>query len=182
MVYACLRPGARHPVDTITSIIMPFESLVIGAKRDERIWWRFESPQWRLSCSLSYPIQTTRAREDIYSSGCNRLSTPGDQLPENIYLYSLALWAKRTIKTIQDVSRHVVVIALSWSFVLFLALTGRENATHPYDMHTKGDPPLTDRRPPWRRSPRSCDSTTVTVLLANGKVQPSRASERIKAV
>ena len=35
--YACLRPRARHSVDTNTSIIMPFESLVIGAKRDQRI-------------------------------------------------------------------------------------------------------------------------------------------------
>ena len=37
MICACLRPGARHSVDTTTSIIVPFESLVIGAKRDERI-------------------------------------------------------------------------------------------------------------------------------------------------
>ena len=49
----------------------------------------------------------------------------------------------------------------------------------PSDTHTKGDSPLSDRGPSWQRSPRRCNSTTVTVLLADGVVQPSRASKQI---
>ena len=47
------------------------------------------------------------------------------------------------------------------------------------DMHAKGDYPLSDRHPPWRRSPRRCDSTTEIVLLADGMVRPSHASKHI---
>ena len=32
MVCAYLRPGAKHPVDGTTSVTMPLEALVIGAK------------------------------------------------------------------------------------------------------------------------------------------------------
>ena len=49
-------------------------------------------------------------------------------------------------------------------------------------MHTKGDFPLSHRGPPWPRSPRRCDSTTATVLLADGMVRPSRASKHIDVV
>ena len=38
------------------------------------------------------------------------------------------------------------------------------------DLRAKSDAPLSDRRPPWRRSPRRCDSTTTTALLEYGMV------------
>ena len=50
------------------------------------------------------------------------------------------------------------------------------------DVREKDDSPLSNRRPQWRRSPRRCDSTTATVLLADGMAQPSCASEYIDAV
>ena len=77
-----------------------------------------------------------------------------------------AVLAKRTIKTILQAS---------------CAKQG-ERVTPPYDMHAKGDSPLSDRGPPWRRLPRHFDYTTATVLFADGKVRPSRASEHIEVV
>ena len=49
-------------------------------------------------------------------------------------------------------------------------------------MHAKGDPPMSDRGPSCQRSPRRCDSTTATVLLTDGVVRPSRASEHMDAL
>ena len=54
-------------------------------------------------------------------------------------------------------------------------------------MHTKGDSLLSDRRLSWWWSPRRCDSTAVTVLLADSMVVtlmgcPSRASKHIDVV
>ena len=50
-------------------------------------------------------------------------------------------------------------------------------------MHTKGESPLSDRGPSWQQSPRRCDSTTATVLLADGGVvRPSQASEHVDAL
>ena len=46
-------------------------------------------------------------------------------------------------------------------------------------MHTKGDSPLSHRCPPWQRSPRGCDFTTATVLLADDMVRPSRVRKHI---
>ena len=50
------------------------------------------------------------------------------------------------------------------------------------DVHAKVDSPLSDRGPSWRWSPGRCDSTTAAVLLADGMVRPSQASEHMDAV
>ena len=47
------------------------------------------------------------------------------------------------------------------------------------DVHSKGGSPFSDRRP---RLVRRCDSTTATVLLADGMVMPSPTSEHIDSV
>ena len=39
------------------------------------------------------------------------------------------------------------------------------------DVHSKGDSRLNDRRLPWRRLPRRCNSTTVAVLLEEDMVR-----------
>ena len=76
----------------------------------------------------------------------------------------------------------MLLFLLSPGLLFCLSRQQGEEATQPHDMHTKGDSALSDRRPPWRWLSRRCDSTTATVLLANGVVRPSRASEYINAV
>ena len=49
-------------------------------------------------------------------------------------------------------------------------------------MHAKGDFPLNDRGPPWPWLLHGCDSKTATVLLADGVLRSSRASERVDAL
>ena len=62
----------------------------------------------------------------------------------------------------------------------FLRQQGEE-ATQTYEMEWVGDPPLSERRPPWQLL-RHSNSATVTVLLADGMVRPSRASKHINAL
>ena len=70
----------------------------------------------------------THARQGEYlqQSVYKNIYTPGDRPPQSIYLYLLALWDKRTIKTILEVERHGVFLSLSWPFVSFMRQIGRE--------------------------------------------------------
>ena len=76
----------------------------------------------------------------------------------------------------------MLLFLLSPGLLFCLSRQQGEEATQPHDMHTKGDSALSDRRPPWRWLSRRCDSTTATVLFADGMVRPSWASERIDAL
>ena len=68
-----------------------------------------------------------------------------------------------------------------WLLFCFLRQQG-DNLNQSYDMHAKGDSPLSDCYQRWWWLPRRCDATTATELFANGTVRPSWASEHINAV
>ena len=66
----------------------------------------------------SVPCRTdARQGEYLQQSVYKTIYTSGDRPPQSIYLYLLALWDKRAIKTTLDVERQGVFLSLSWPFV-----------------------------------------------------------------